>query len=177
MKIWGYIVGAVFGLVAAAGSAQATTTYDLGPVAPGTTYTSNTINVGSGTTTEDFTFSIASSYVDFSTAGIIEGAPFKITDADLSLYTSSNVFVGSTGSFNPLTQPTPTLTALLGPGDYYIAATVTVPSGFEGAFSVQTTVAAAPEPAAWALMIMGVGLAGAALRLSRRSCALAGAAA
>ncbi|MBV9510704.1 MAG: PEP-CTERM sorting domain-containing protein [Caulobacteraceae bacterium] len=168
MKIWGYIVGALFGVLAATGSAQATT-YDLGPVAPGTTYTSNTINVGAGTTTEDFTFSIASSYVDFSTAGIIEGAPFKITDADLSLYTSSNSFIGTTGSFNPLTEPTPTLTALLGPGDYYIAATVTVPSGFEGAFTVQTTVAGAPEPDVWALMIMGVGLAGVALRSGRRA--------
>lgn len=49
-------------------------------------------------------------------------------------------------------------------------------SGSYGGWSLQLTeqvVSAVPEPATWALMIMGFGLAGSALRKRRRPCGLA----
>ena len=84
-------------------------------------------------------------------------------------------------------EKSPTVTLELGSGSYFVEVTSSdifapIPPGFStppsdfavknetisGNITVKGAVSAAPEPAAWALMMVGVGGMGAALRTRRR---------
>ena len=164
------------------GSAAQAATYNLGTLVSGETSTSNTVNHHNTTLstqvyTDKFTFNISSESAEFSTGAFTEasvpGHTFKITNVDLTLYNAANHVLATTGNFNPITDPNETLSvADLAKGSYYLLAAVTVPKFEKASYTVNaTSISAAPEPAAWALMIMGVGLAGGMLRSGRRQVA------
>lgn len=171
------LVASVLGAAAAHADAPAaaTSVYELlpDPLTPGTVSTSPTITVGSGTTFDDFTFSLLNTYNTSATGMYFEFPSFglSIDSADLTLYagtpTSPGQEIATTGVFNPATTGE-TLGASLTSGNYFLQSSVTVPAGSSGAFSVGATVSAAPEPSSWALMILGVGAMGVALRRARR---------
>jgi hypothetical protein len=156
-------------LVLTATGAQAST-YSLGTLTPGLVSTASTATVGSGVTSNDFTFTLDAPYETYAIGGYIGAAPFGIDSAVLTLYSDVAPTVPITSiSYDPETQVAPTLTADLGTGSYYIASTVTAPNGLLGGYTVDATVmSAAPEPEAWAMMLMGVGVVGVMLRLRRR---------
>ncbi len=187
----GIVMKLVSGMVAAAalfacaGTAQAAT-YQIkdsaqidGALVPDGTYTSDTAkDKGPGPYTDYFTFKIDDAYVAGISAAFVEYTKLgsSISSAMLSLYSGavgSGTLVDSTGTFSP-TGPggVPTLQeASLAGGDYYIEALVTPNKGYGANYSVNVTlgdISSAPEPGAWALMIAGVGLAGAAFRRGRR---------
>ena len=173
MRLKPTTVAFAFGAIVCASQAHANT-YALNPYVLTPTYasTSPTVNnkntTGSDETfTDDFTFSIVTPYDVYTSASFIESKGYSITLADLTLFSGapgSGTSLATTGSFDPLTGPTPTLTYGLGTGSYYLEAATTVPSGDTGSYSIIATVSSAPEPSIWGLMIVGLGLAGAALR-------------
>ncbi len=136
------------------------------------------------TFTDDFLFTLAQGYDATITAQFFEKTPAKndvITAYDLTLYAvGSSTPIATTGMTSVSTaKGTPSgdnfLDSIpLGVGNYDIRAQVVVPGGDVGKYTVSATasVSAAPEPASWALMIVGVGLAGAMMRSVRRSDAL-----
>ncbi len=169
-------VAVIGGSVAHADALPAAQSYELlpDPLTPGHVSTSPTVTVGAGTTVDDFTFTLASSYETAATGLFFElpGFGYSITSADLSLYSGTpagpGALIASTGDFNPSTTPE-TLGADLTSGDYFVQSSVQVPSGDTGAFSIGATVSAAPEPAVWALMICGVAAIGLSFRVRASS--------
>lgn len=157
------------------GSTAYADTYDFGTIGDSTTFTSNTINhKTSGSYTDYFTFNTNELLSEFSTGAFTESAPFGIDSADLTLYAGmvgSGTEIATSGIFDPMTMATPTVAGRdLAPGDYYIQSNVVVPQGSQGSYTVTATtqVSAAPEPGTWALMVLGLGLAGLTLRTARR---------
>ncbi len=143
-------------------------TYDLGVIADDTTFTSDTVNhPTSGSYQDFFDFQVESPLSEYTSAAFTEAAPFGINSADLTLYTSSGDILATSGVFDPQTSKVPTISYdSLNTGSYYIEADVTVPSGDRGSYTVTATTvtSAAPEPTAWALTTLGVGVMGYALR-------------
>ncbi len=171
------LLAAAAATLALGATAAHATDYNLGTLGPGNTSAAAVVlNDPAGTSTDNFYFTLTQSYDEYTSAGFIQGGPFSITSADLTLFDSSNTALTTTGMFDPNSTVSPTLSYSLGAGTYHIAATITVPTGKTGAYDVIATVSptsAAPEPGTWALMFAGVGLAGFALRRRQGSAALA----
>ena len=147
------------------------------------------------TFTDDFTFTISGNYQTTLSAVFNYKTPASydlISSADLSLFrgvpgvgTQTQLATTGTQDFSSTSPTTFTLfvSEPLTPGvDYYLQSTITVPNGGtalngrspydRGAYGVTANaaeiVSAAPEPGVWALMMIGVGMMGAALRFGRR---------
>jgi hypothetical protein len=102
---------------------------------------------------------------------------FQFTPGTLRLF-SGSPFSGALLDSEPLTFGGSAYTAsfsdLLGPGNYYAEITGRVNSRVLGVGGSVTTLAAVPEPATWAMMLLGfVGLGFAGYRASRKNVALA----
>ena len=149
-----------------------------GSLVPDATYSNSEVAQGKGTTTDGYNFLIDSTYSGGISASFIEDVKSTISSADLSLY--SGVYSGvvnaanlinTTGLFDPNVH-TPTLVETsLAAGNYYILANVNPGASGRANYTVSIAlddISSAPEPGMWALMIAGVGLAGAAFRRSRR---------
>jgi hypothetical protein len=154
----------------AAGASAHATTYDLGNLGGKgvITHTSPTVNHTAGTFTDEFDFTASTGLMEFTTGAYTEASPFAITSADFTLYSdATGKAITSSGAFDPQTSVTPTISADLDAGKYYLLSTITVPTGSLGSYTLTATslsVSAAPEPSTWALMIAGVGMIGAVLR-------------
>jgi len=170
--------------VAMAGTSAHAAVYALSPSTLSSSFTSTSPLVSetnatalSQTFTDDFTFSVVGSVQSFFSAAFIESAAsgYVINDADLMLFAGmpgvgTPTLLGNTGLFNPITTASPTLTDLLVPGAYFVQAQVTTPPSDTASYSIIATakaVSAAPEPAAWILLMAGVGLTGFAMRRAR----------
>lgn len=168
------VAGAAFGSLAAGGAQAAVLDIDAGW---------KKINVGllggsladalSGDKTYDFTLTQAAQLNVVDTLGI--GDVF-------ALYNKGSL-IGTTGAFNIIgaltTDPDTAfngntyskLSVTLAPGDYSISGKLAATSLLGGSAYIQlkSVGAAVPEPATWALMILGFGAVGYAMRRRERS--------
>ena len=179
MKKW-MTAAAVAGALACAGAAHATD-YQLGFFSSADGITSRSIDVTSDSGSDDFYFSLADGGVDqieskfqllgaptgsafvFTLLNIAEGpitGPSSYTPVDASpFYTAETSAVASTYHLRV------TYDAALGAEAYAITEAIT---GYTPPPPPPPPAPGAPEPAAWALMVVGVGIAGGALRRPNR---------
>ena len=161
------------------GAVTPTGTYDLGELSPQVDKTSPTFVVDGTqkktTATYDFSFSLANTYGTSATGSFTVVPQFSenFSDAQLELFSGTPANFSSATAldlvdFNPSKKDEArTLADILNPGNYFVQATVTVPKGDTGPFTVAATVKSiskAPEPSTWLLMMLGVGGLGLALR-------------
>ena len=144
-----------FGL--ASGSASATT-FNAGTLT--TTPYTNAAMVSPGTFTDIYTFAIgALPTAVASTVSLdlgVPGTPFNflhITGLTLSLYDSSNFFLGSA----PLN-----LTATLSPGNYEMRVSGLADGTSGGGYGF--AIAAIPEPGQWLMLLAGIAMLGVMVR-------------
>ena len=175
MKHWSKFVAA--GAVAAATlvlSAPASAATIINPVSSGVFTLGNPIGTVLGikvnqSDTYAFTFTLGGTYdVIMQLQATMFGTSARNIDFDLYSGTPST---GTLLMTSPFTTG-PAIEAILGPGNYYlqIKTIVTNRELVSGSISLASAV---PEPATWALMISGFGLAGAAIRRRRASGAVA----
>ena len=129
------------------------------------------------------TFTTAQQYFSFAfgTLDNFNSVILGFANGTYQTLTGSQITQGNGGVTGPLVTPTPPTT----PGTYgttgRVAYNAQGGSGItsvtfyssQAAFEIDDLAAAAPEPATWAMMIMGFGLAGSALRLRRRKATVA----
>jgi hypothetical protein len=108
--------------------------------------------------------------VDFLVAG--QSGLFDV-GATIGLYTSAGNLLGSLNSIATIpgfmVSTGATTTVPLMPGDYYVEVKGHVSNPAGANYTMGVFGAAVPEPATWVMLIGGLGLMGASLRLSRRS--------
>ena len=128
--------------------------------------------------TLDFTFTLTSAALLRVTDGYDDGDQFSVTINGVTSATSPGVFDGTyigTAWNQPFSDPaTGALfshaTYDLGPGTYVVTGIVTQSPFFSGAGAIQLG-GVVPEPATWAMMLVGFGGLGAVLRRARRTTA------
>jgi len=156
--------------------------YDLSPLivstspsSVGSTFAVTDPNSSGKTETfvSDFIFDVGSLDSVGASADFTFTSKFGVSGYTLALYsgspTGANALVPTTTSgFNNSSYD-----AILKPGAYFVQTDVTVPKSYSaGKYDVQvvaSAVSAAPEPAAWTLMIAGVAMAGGLLRARRNA--------
>jgi hypothetical protein len=174
MKLRNILAGAgVIAALAFATGASATT-YNLGTLTASTPLSQSVS--ASGTVDDIFNFTInpppLNTYgqmIDFLVAG--QSGIFDV-GGTIGLYTSAHALLGSLNSI--LSVPGflstgATTTVPLMPGDYYVEVKGHVSDTHGANYTLGVFGAAVPEPATWAMLIGGLALMGASLRLSRRS--------
>jgi hypothetical protein len=173
MKLRNILAGA--GVVAALAFATgaSATTYDLGTLTA-TTPLSQSVSA-KGAVDDIFDFQInpppLNTYgqlIDFLVAG--QSGLFD-TGATIGLYTSTGNLLGSLNailSVPGFLSTGATTTVPLMPGNYYVEVKGNVSNPDGANYTMGVFGAAVPEPATWAMLIGGLGLIGASLRLSRR---------
>ncbi len=169
MKLKLLALACVMGALSINATAQAKT-YNLGTLVDGETKTTNTTNyTKAGTYTDTFNFVLKGTFDSYFTGAYQDAGKFDVSLADVSIYTKAGKLLASTGAYNPTKVVSPTLEDYLTAGSYYVTDTFTVPKGKSSSYSlIATTISAAPEPASWALMFMGVAMVGGTLRYGRR---------
>lgn len=182
----------------ASNSSGRTYAYTPLPVTPSTISTAGTVDINdtksNATFTDNFTFTIAGNYQTTLSAVFNYKTPAAydlISSADLSLFQGvpgigTQNLLATTG-VQAFSSTSPTTFSLfvsepLMPGvNYYLQSAIVVPHGGSGTIrspynqgvygvtaNAAQIVSAAPEPGVWALMMVGVGMIGAALRFGRR---------
>jgi hypothetical protein len=173
MKLRNILAGAgVLAALAFATGASATT-YHLGTLTPAGL--STPVHDASGAVDDKFTFSVLppplqtyGQMIDF----FVKGQSGLFDSGTIGLYTSGGTLLGSLNSI--LTSPGllstgATTTVALMPGDYYVQVKGNVSATTGVNYGLSVFGAAVPEPATWAMLISGLGMMGASLRMSRRS--------
>jgi hypothetical protein len=106
-----------------------------------------------------------------------EDTPATVTRDDITLVSGTpsgpHTRLDSTGYQTISTTPaskvsSSSITEDLAAGTYYVRTGFVVPRDRYASFDVVGTISAAPEPATWALMFLGVGFVGAMLRYGRK---------
>jgi hypothetical protein len=173
MKLRNILAGAgVLAALAFASSASATT-YHLGTLT--TAGLSTPVHDATGAVDDIFDFKIVppplntyGQMIDFFVKG--QSGVFD-PGGTIGLYTAGGALLGSLNSIlsGGGSSSGATTTVPLMPGDYYVQVkgNVSDPNGANYGLSVFG--AAVPEPATWAMLIGGLGMMGASLRMSRRS--------
>jgi hypothetical protein len=164
--------GVVAALAFATGASA--TTYNLGTLTA-TTPLSQSVSA-KGTIDDVFDFQInpppLNTYgqlIDFLVSG--QSGLFD-AGATIGLYTSTGNLLGSLNSILSIpnfASTGATTTVPLMPGSYYVEVKGHVSNPNGANYTMGVFGAAVPEPATWAMLIGGLGLMGASLRLSRRS--------
>ena len=123
--------------------------------------------------TYDFTFDIVSPISGFSATQLAAIANGSVRTAELVQYqiyegvpTTSDPENGTLLATSPLAF-SPTVFLNLGPGQYYVNLLPAEVSINNEVVSGSFVASPVPEPAAWAMMLIGLGLGGAALRMRR----------
>ena len=124
--------------------------------------------VASGANTYDFTFTtIAKSYdavTQMQASSESSGAPLPVSFSLFSGAPGTGALVANSGG----TPTAATLLEKLAPGNYYLQFTASSASS-ELITGGLTLLSSVPEPASWALMLIGVGSLGAAMRSRRQA--------
>jgi hypothetical protein len=171
MKLRNILAGAGVVAALAFASAASATTYDLGPLSISTPLAVSV--TASGAVNDEFDFSIAppplttyGQLIDFfvqNNSGKLLSNVF--TDGTVTLYDSTNAVLDTVDISTAPDAGSTTLTDTinLGVGSYHfvVKGDMAAPSGN---YTFGIFGAAVPEPASWAMMILGVGLIGASLR-------------
>jgi PEP-CTERM motif len=122
---------------------------------------------------DDFEFTLTSSSVFKITDAYFDGDQFALsgdggaTYADTSTPVNDGTYVGTDWDAAFASPKFSSFSILLGPGSYDVIGKVLASPYGSGGAAVE--LAGAPEPAAWALMILGFGVIGGALRRQIRS--------
>lgn len=154
--------------LAASAFAASATTFAIGtlPLAPAVYSHTESVS-GNFTDIYNFLFPATGATASGSAVSINISPILSITDIQVSLYTSSNVFVasGATGASSVVFN-----TPLTPGASYYYRLTGTATGTGGGTYSFLASAAPIPEPGTYALMAMGVGVIG--LLANRRRKAL-----
>jgi hypothetical protein len=169
--IAGAIAAAVCGVASAASAAIIPITFTSPGVDGSFSGTFGDRGITSPTFTDTFTFTLPTGFASTVLTSTLQGASTDVNFTSVTL--NGNVFaVGAAGQNEfrfldnlPVTSGTQTLT---------ITGTSAGNGSFDGTLAFAPVVRGVPEPASWALMIVGFGAAGAMLR--RRTAATAQAA-
>lgn len=177
MKLKTILAGAgVLAALALATSASAANvgTYNLG-ILTASGGLSQAVTGDTGAIDDIFNFSInpppLNSYgqlIDFAQTG--QSGVFA-PGATIGLFTSGGVAIGPAqeiATLGGLGSLGDTLTERLGPGSYYVEVVGTAADSQAINYGLSIFGAAVPEPAAWAMMIVGLGLIGSTLRVRAR---------
>ena len=141
------------------GTAVLTGNFDFDAIAAGTSVSNFLVRFTQGGQTQDFDVGTGVSAL-FTGTNLI----FSQNNADVFNFAISNLVLG-TNNTPPATANTTTLTSTFQFG----GATVNVNAGSTGLLTaVQPAVAPVPEPATWAMMMLGFGMVGFGLRANRK---------
>ena len=167
---------ALAGAAAFLGAGSANATQFINPIDQNILRAANSDTFGvtfdneAGAFTSIFTFSLLGSALANSTVTSIQLASHDIDIASIFL----NGFAFTQTSFDPMAENFQLSTVGLSAGlqTITVRGTVLNPSGdasFAGTLNVTPTVGAVPEPGTWAMMLVGFGAAGVAMRRRKRS--------
>jgi len=176
MKLRNILAGAGVLAALAFASAASATTVNMGTLSASTPLSASV--TAHGTVDDTFNFNIQppplttyGQFIDF----FVQGKNGKLlsdvfSSGTISLFDSTNTLLDQVGILSAPGAGSTTVTDVmnLGVGDYHFEVNGTIASSSPGNYTFGVFGAAVPEPAAWGMMIMGLGLIGSTLRVRAR---------